>query len=865
MRGLLGLLFMEVPVAAQIVGSVVDLSDAPVAGVQVSLRDASGVTLKQSSTDSQGAFALEDVREGMYALAASAAGFEPIVVPVRSPRMGLKLTLSIAPVSSAITVSASRGLVEDTFEAARSNWSIAPPAAPAFSSTGLILQPSPAMVQQTTPGQSSPYLRGLTGYQTLILVDGVRFNTSMFRSGPNQYLGFITADQVQRLEAVLGPAGAAFGSDALGGAVQVITQDATFATQPGWSRHGALLTTGATGDLSGGAAGKLSLSSGRYAFLVGGSARRHNDLRPGAGWDSHHVFTRFFGMPLEAVEGLVGGRLAGTAFSQWSGQLKAAARWNEGLQASLTWLRSGVEGLRSYRDLWGGLGRTLSDVRPQTLDLIIGRLHLQDTGPFDSLSGHVSWNTQSDGSLRQGQKATDPLTEDLNGIHALGTSLQASSHLSRRLITVYGGEFYKEKIRSTRFEAGVAKRAQYPDDSTYRLGGAFGQAAYEWRRIRLSGGGRWTVAAYGAPGLGSRSFHDLTYHGSLSLRLSAQLAWHLVSGRGFRAPNLNDLGSVGLTGNGFEVPVEEAPGALVASDASETALSRGVAVKPLEPEKLHNAETGFRWRHGRWKVSGQYFFARLSDPIVRRTLLFPLGSAPASLGGQPVSVLAQTAAQKAQGVVAVATPVDPRAVKTFENDGRSIYQGLEAFAEGSLTTRWSIRCHYSFLAGRDLDPNRPARRLPPQAGGMALRYAPTGRRPWLEFTAMAAGPQNRLNPADADDERIGASRRRRDIADFFYSVLASPYIEAGRFTPTGETLLMIQNRVLPGVADSARIPLYARTPGWMDLSIHGGWPINELIRFHFGLTNLFDKNYRIHGSGADAMGRSFYLGLAYAF
>lgn len=865
MRGVVCLLVFAGMVEAQITGSVVDSSSAPVAGAQVSLRDAGGVMVKQSITDSSGSFEFEDVREGSYALAASALGFEPIVLPVRAPRRGLKLALGVAPVSTAITVSASRGLVEDAFESSRSTWSSAPPAAPAFSSTGLILQPSAAMVQQTTPGQSSPYLRGLTGYQTLVLVDGVRFNTSMFRSGPNQYLGFVTADQVQRLETVLGPAGATFGSDALGGALQIITADAAFSSQPAWSRHGTLTAAGATGDIGGGGAGKLSLSNQRFALLFGGSARRHNDLRAGSGWDSRHVFTRFFGMPLQATEDVVGNRLAGTAFSQWGFQIKGAARLNERQQASFTWLRSGIDGLRSYRDLWGGLGRTLSEVRPQTLDLLIGRFDVLNSGPFDSLSGYLSWNAQSDGSLRQGQKATDPLTDDLNGVHALGASLQASSHLSRRLITVFGGEFYDERIRSTRFEAGIPKRAQYPDDSSYRIGGAFGQANYEWQRLRMSGGGRWTIAAYEAPGLSSRTFNDFTYHGSLSLRLNPQLAWHLVSGRGFRAPNLNDLGSVGLTGNGFEVPVEEASGALVAVDASETALSRGVAARPLQPEKLHNVESGLRWRLGRWRASGQYFYARLSDPIARRTLLLPVGAVPASLGGQPLTVLAPTAAQKAQGVVAVATPVDPRAVKTFENDGHSVYQGLEAFAEGSLTTRWSIRSHYSFLAGRDLDPNRPARRLPPQAGGIALRYVPTGRRPWLEFAATAAGPQNRLNAADVDDERIGASRRRRDIADFFNSVLASPSIQAGRFIPTGETLLEIQNRVLPGVPDSVRVPLYTRTPGWMDLSIHGGWPITEQTRLNFGFTNLLDKNYRVHGSGADAMGRSLYLGFTYAF
>ncbi|MBM3891477.1 MAG: hypothetical protein FJ388_20385, partial [Verrucomicrobia bacterium] len=87
------------------------------------------------------------------------------------------------------------------------------------------LKETPAvMVQKTAYGQGSPYIRGFTGFRTLMLIDGIRLNNSVFRDGPNQYWSTVDPLSVDRLEVVKGPGSVLYGSDAIGGTVNAITQ-----------------------------------------------------------------------------------------------------------------------------------------------------------------------------------------------------------------------------------------------------------------------------------------------------------------------------------------------------------------------------------------------------------------------------------------------------------------------------------------------------------------------------------------------------------------------------------------------------------------------------------------------------------------
>jgi outer membrane receptor protein involved in Fe transport len=862
----------------------VDSAGAPISGARVILLTATESAVAETATSANGSFSLAVPPPGSYSLVVSAGDVLPLRTPLTvGSAPPAPIVIELGPTSRwQVTVTARRGAVQDVADSAqfvsqreRGEIITRPTVAHALEESPDIL------VQQTTPGQVSPFLRGLTGYHVVHLVDGVRFNNSTFRSGPNQYLAFIEPSQAERVEAVLGPAGVEYGSDALGGAIQVVTAAPPFTGD--LATHGELHAIGATSDLSAGASAQVSLAGRRLAWLLGVSGARYGDLRTGRDEDSHNVYWRLFGMTAAQIRSLTGSRLPDTGYQRHGAQSRLNARWGADHAVALSYLGSRIRDVDSYKDLLGGLGRLQSSFEPQELHMVYGRYEKLRARPFDSLSATASLNIQRDGSTRQGLRLVDPVVSDDTKVHVAGYSAQGTSHIGEHQALIFGVEVYDDHIRSERLErrfglAPVQVRPLYPDDSRYTTVGVFGHDTFELARGRgrASLGGRWTgvrYRAFASRGLGitdaRETFRDLTFHSSVLWRLTSVLAVSGIVSRGFRAPNLNDLGAIGLNDLGYEIPAAEAipAQALMGASAGENALSLGRRVAPLSPERLLNYELGLRLATRRLYARVQFFDAELYSPIVRRTLLFPASSPPATLGRMPVTVIVPTSAQREQGVVTVATALDPRAVKAFVNDGRAKYYGVESIVRYSLSSRWNAEAGYSLIVGRELYPNRNIRRLPPQHGHARLRYTPSGRRPWLEGLVAASGAQRRLSGGDLDDERIGASRSRRDIADFFNGAIVTPQVDArGVFVPTGETLTGIQNRVLPSVnSDTLRIPLSTSTPGWTSVELRGGFPLTEQVRLGFGVLNLFDSNYRIHGSGVDAPGRAAWLSIRYVF
>jgi hemoglobin/transferrin/lactoferrin receptor protein len=97
--------------------------------------------------------------------------------------------------------------------------------------TADILQNSGAvLVQKSQAGGGSPIIRGFEASRVLLLVDGIRMNNAIYRSGHLQNVITVDGNSLSAIEILFGPASTQFGSDALGGVINMITKNPTVST-----------------------------------------------------------------------------------------------------------------------------------------------------------------------------------------------------------------------------------------------------------------------------------------------------------------------------------------------------------------------------------------------------------------------------------------------------------------------------------------------------------------------------------------------------------------------------------------------------------------------------------------------------------
>ncbi|TAH26423.1 MAG: TonB-dependent receptor [Cytophagales bacterium] len=100
----------------------------------------------------------------------------------------------------------------------------------AQSTADLVANTGNVFVQKSQAGGGSITLRGFEANRTLLVIDGVRMNNLIYRSGHLQNIITTDNNSLDRVEILFGPSSTIYGSDALGGVVHLYTKKPTLAT-----------------------------------------------------------------------------------------------------------------------------------------------------------------------------------------------------------------------------------------------------------------------------------------------------------------------------------------------------------------------------------------------------------------------------------------------------------------------------------------------------------------------------------------------------------------------------------------------------------------------------------------------------------
>ena len=213
-------------------GWVQDPAGAPVPGASVSLLSPQGAIAATTRCDPAGAFRFDAVPSGSYVLTAGSAGFATrrLAVRVGADRTVEALAVDLQPEAfrEDVTVTATPGRAAALDDVAQ-RVNVIGEEQIALRSKAVLAQAASEEVglhlQRTSPTIGGVFVRGLTGTKVNVYVDGVRYTTSAQRGGISTFFNMLDPEVLEGIEVLRGPSSAEYGSDALGGTVQLLTRD----------------------------------------------------------------------------------------------------------------------------------------------------------------------------------------------------------------------------------------------------------------------------------------------------------------------------------------------------------------------------------------------------------------------------------------------------------------------------------------------------------------------------------------------------------------------------------------------------------------------------------------------------------------
>ena len=564
-------------------GIVINSEDkSPIENANISVLNSN----RGTSSDSDGNFELELSNKNLNLIRISCVGFATIEMEVplspQSDKFVIKLNPTSFQLNKSIIVTASKNEVVsfDSPDAITvldaeelTNNSPRSMAEALIGATGV-------WMQKTNHGGGSPFIRGLTGNQTLLLVDGIRLNNSTFRYGPNQYFNTIDIFSVDQVETVRGKGSVLFGSDALGGVINVITRSPEFLhANPKLSGRGKVKYMNKDMEYSG--AGELAFRSKNFSVLANTSYKDFGDIY--AGGDL--------------------GYQRPSGYTETGVNVKGKLRLIDNIQITSAYQYLIQNEVPRY-DQVAERGYKTYLFDPQIHRLFYTKLFFYGENPyFQKVTLNYS-NQISDETRKKQKENSSEITTETDVVKTNGLSLETFSVFSTKWNAVTGIEFYADHVNSRKEirEEGSTEvsteRGLYPDNSTMKNLAVFTQHTLTFKILEMQLGGRYNKSFLNSDDdeFGNVELKPDALVGNIALSFLPDKKNRIIlsANSAFRAPNINDISSFGSFDYGIEIPS-----------------------KNLSPEKTISLELGYKRKTDQFSFSFFTFYTRLKDQIVR--------------------------------------------------------------------------------------------------------------------------------------------------------------------------------------------------------------------------------------------------------
>ncbi len=536
-------------------------------------------------------------------------------------------------------------------------------------------------IQKTNLGGGSAFVRGLTGNQTLLIIDGIRFNNSTFRYGPNQYLNTIDPSIISKVELLKGSGSVQYGSDALTGVVNFFTLQPEFTAQKTFG--GQLSARIASQGMELSELLKMTYSSENTGIVFVGANKQFGDVVRGGGL----------------------GLQRPTGYNEWDyfGKIRQ--------QLSKAWVLEGLIQTTQQSQVPVFHKIQLENFKINEMDLQkYQRGYLKAIGQYENpIFKKIEFSVSQQTSIEQRKlqkNASTTLRAERDEIATMGILADVQSQFSSTWSAHSGIDYFNDRINSKREDINLtnnsikALRGLYPNDAGYQYQSIYSIHHLDLDAWQVETGLRFHQNLASLPdttlGLTQVKSSALVYSLGVARAIAQGISLYANTSSGFRAPNMDDLGSLGIVDFRYELPAFD-----------------------LKPEYSQNYELGI-------KISKAKFFQELT--------------------------LFQTELENLITRIKTSKVIQSYPVYEKRNVDKAFLRGGEWSGRYELSNSISAKANISYVYGQSVTLNEPMRRIPPLHGGFSLSYA--RKNLFVNSELLFAAAQDRLSAGDKADNRM---------------------------------------------------------------------------------------------------------------